>query len=221
MFRKNLLATTALLLAASMSGVAAQPAMTASSRMRGNVANRDTNHEFLCTYGQFTVSASRDSISSSNYSAWSNVAIPVYGHGQTVNRITVKEGHSSHSPSSEFTVGIYSNSRSGFPGKLIVRGFGTASRGCLDVFVPITPTTLTNHKKYWIEETAFAHGSSYYDRVFWATKPEKKKAYAQYHIKSYNGNSSYSYTSPWGQLSEGAYVSMRSVPRKRRLIPAR
>jgi hypothetical protein len=99
MFKIGLLATTAFVVVGSLSFAAAYARLPVRP-LSGKVATHDRNHEFLCTYGQLSISAFQRSISSSNYSTWTHVAVPVVGHGKTIHQITVKEAQSRYTSGS-------------------------------------------------------------------------------------------------------------------------
>lgn len=239
MFRTGLLISTAmtavtLLLSGTPTGAYAQTDM--------HTASQDSNARFLCTYGQLKVlTNSSDGGFSYSSSSWSHVAVPVTGHGQTVRSIRVieKVGYPSDSTSTHsFTVGIYSNSPRGLPGKPIAVGTGRSGLTCGPVTIPIAATSLKRNTKYWIEERALRHrlrcpeplqadGEHRRRRhgpglcsnshsgpaiVDWFADPKtKRKAYVQNHRFSwYNStNSSVSYTSPWKRQTTGPYLRLK------------
>jgi hypothetical protein len=232
MFKNGLLISTALRTVASLL-FAVQPAASAQKRMQDIVAGRDANAEFLCTYGQFLVSAYSDNLN--GYSAWSStwnhVAVPVREHGQTVSRIKVIEAQASNTSNSAFSAGVYSNTPSGFPGKLIAGGTGKAGPTCGPVTIKIAPTKLKRHTTYWIEETTSTPGCpssmragsvakprgfrppecSSYVGLYWEANPRtKRKAYVQHHYEQGDsGTVSSSYTTPWKQQSTGPYFRLK------------
>jgi hypothetical protein len=204
MFKLGLLTSTAmtavaLLLSGALHEAQAQTAM--------HVADRDANARFLCTYGEFLVSAFANIDSSqSAVSAWEHVAVPVTGHGQMVHRIRVIEAQDRFTSTSAFSAGIYSNTPSGFPGKLIAGGTGNAPPSCGPVTIPIPPTRLKRRTTYWIEGTiqnplrcrtsmrigsadnrrqfrpSACSGTSSSAGVYWEANPNtKRKAYVQTH----------------------------------------
>jgi hypothetical protein len=203
MFRRGLLVTTALILAASISGAAARSAASAGSRMRDSVASRNVNDEFMCTYGQFTVYYLHDQASGASYTAWEHVAVPITGRGKTVSRIIVEQLRGTSRPN--FSAGIYSNTPSGLPGNVIALGTAKANSKCAEVAISIAPTRLEDKKIYWIEEEAPQGGKAKIE-TYWAINPKaKQRAYVQEH----HGSSSSSYTSPWSEESAGPYVRVR------------
>jgi hypothetical protein len=207
MFKMSLLATTALLVVASVSCVTARPTITAGSQLRDSVANRDTNDEFLCTFGDYSVSYYFHS-SSSDDSTWTHEAVPITGKGKVVKNIIVREAREKSTASPEFSAGIYSNTASGLPGRLIVGGTGQAPRTCQQVTIPIAPTKLKARTTYWIEETvpkpSLNQHLSGLNEAFWATNPKSmRKAYVQSHYSTSSGNKSS--TTPWMMQSGGVY----------------
>jgi len=209
MFRIGLLATTALI-AASLSAVAAPASASEESRMRDSVISRDANGEFLCTYGGFKVEAESGGSSYSFGSSYMRVAVPIIGHGQTISRIGVVDSPIKYASSHDFTVGIYSNTPSGFPGNEIAGGNTEAFRPCHRIILPIPPTVLKRKTTYWIEEIAYRVGGNCphgcRNAVDWKTDPNAKhKAYVQYHYYATSSHSS-SYTSPWTLQTAGPYV---------------
>ncbi|HEX4077979.1 MAG TPA: hypothetical protein VHX61_03775 [Rhizomicrobium sp.] len=211
MIKKGLLTTTALILVASVSGVAARPEATAGSRMRNIVASRDANEEFLCNYGHFNVSYVFTSSSGTTLSTWTHVAAPITGHGQTVHGIIVEEqlGRFSSYSSPEFSVGIYSNSPSGFPGKLIAGGSGKLPYKCARTEVSIPRTKLKRKTTYWIEETV-PQPFSATNSAYWAIDPKTKhRAYVQSHY--YHSSHSSSSTTAWRLQTAGPYFRLKEV----------
>jgi hypothetical protein len=211
MTRNSLLITTALIIVASVSGVAAQPGASAGSLVRNGVVNRDTNDEFLCTYGQFNVSDySSVASASSSTILWTHVAVPVIGRGQTVDRILVKEALGTATNGSEFSVGIYKSTSKGFPGTLLAGGTGVATDRCEQVGVPIAPTKLKKGRGYWIEEMAGPGG--YPNIVYWAKNPRSKaKAYVQTYKYRHQSSTISSSTSHWTQQSSGPYFKLQGT----------
>jgi hypothetical protein len=217
MFKFGLLTSTAmtavaLLLSGAPNAAEAQTGM--------HVAARDANARFLCTYGNFLVSSYYfDDSNSSYYYTWRHVAIRVTGHGQTVSRIRVIEAQSAGTSHSAFTVGIYSNTASGLPGKAIAVGKGKIGPSCGPVKVSIPRTTLQSNQKYWIEErTSIAKNCSQYSTfcsslagLYWEANPNtKRKAYVQTNRRYISaGGSSYSSTSPWTKQTKGPYFKLR------------
>jgi hypothetical protein len=209
MFRMGLLTSTAMTAVALLLSGAPDEAY-AQTRM--DVAGRDANARFLCTYGQFRVSAFTSEGSGYFVSAWVRVAVPVTGHGQTVRRIRVIEAQGSALSNSAFSAGIYSNTPSGFPGLLIAGGKGQIGPTCGPVMISIPPTTLMPNTKYWIEETAHARDSSSSTVVNWEANPNTKhKAYVQDHrfFVSSGCSCSSSYTSPWTKQAKGPYFKLK------------
>jgi hypothetical protein len=210
MFRKNLLATTALIVTASAAAAGAQPVAGADTRMRDSVASRNVNDEFLCTYGSYPVSLSREADSGGSfYISWTHVAAPIKGHGKTVNQIIVQEaltdGHSR--TAREFSAGIYTDDH-GQPGKLITSGTGALSTHCANVTVKINPTKLARNKTYWVEESTSRKNAT----VFWAINPRAKyTAYVQQHYSSsyWHQQGFHSSTTPWNAQPSGTYLKVR------------
>jgi hypothetical protein len=205
MFKSGLLATTAFVVVGSLSFAATQ----ISARAANTGATQDRNREFLCTYGQFDVSSYSSWPSSSILRGWTHVAVPIVGRGKTVDRIIVREGSGGHKDGGEFSAGIYSNSPSGLPGRLIAGGTGRPSKHCGHAQVSIAPTRLKWNKAYWVEERVPLQGSKVDD--YWAINPRAaNKAYEQsyYYYYSDSGHS-YSSTSPWTQQSAGPWVNLR------------
>jgi len=216
MFRNGLLLSTAmtavtLLLSGASTRAYAQTDM--------HVASRDPNARFLCTYGQFLVSAFTQNLNySSGYaSAWQNVAVPITGHGQTVGRIRVIEAQGPRTHYNGFTVGIYSNAASGLPGNPIAVGTGSIGPSCGPVKVPIPRTTLKSNTKYWIEERTSTprcgrdHSNCTSSaRLYWEADPNiKRKAYVQYQWRfSSSGHLNSSSTSPWMKQQTGPYIKL-------------
>jgi hypothetical protein len=230
-FRTGLLVSTAmtavtLLLSGAPTGAHAQTDM--------HVASRDPNTRFLCTYGEFLVSAFWGSFSSGAVSSSQRVAVPIRGQGQKVHEIRVVEaqGHNFTSTSS-FSAGIYSNSPSGLPGKEIAGGTGRATARCGPVTISVAPTKLKRHTTYWIEETMLPRrrcrtfmparretrrqsppsacsSSSRQGSVYWVADPDAKHtAYAQDHRRHSNSQGSSSYTSPWTKLTKGPRFKLK------------
>lgn len=206
MFKIGLMTSTALTaITLVLSGA---PAAAAETRTGMQVADWDANARFLCDYGGVLVSAWSNPVSLT----WTHVAVPFTGHGQTVKSIEVKEKRGTSTVSSTFSAGIYSNSPSGFPGKLIAGGTGTISgRGtCARVKISIPRTTLKPKTKYWIEEQMSFKGSSsnFASNFSWeAGRYTKRKAYVQSHY--FNGHSQSSGTTPWTKQSQGAFFRLR------------
>lgn len=207
MFRNGLLLSTAMtavafLLSGAPTGAHAQTGMHA--------APPDANTRFLCTYGQFAVTHSQHTNSSSGqewYYAWTHVAVRVTGRGQIVSEIIVKE--EAETSRTTFSAGIYSDAN-GEPGNLIAGGSGTPPSECGNVTIPITPTTLANNTIYWVEESADRSRRNM--RVYWAVNPKtKKKAYVQHHFSSSNFTSQgfHSSTTPWEKQSSGPWFRLR------------
>jgi opacity protein-like surface antigen len=213
MFKMGLLMSSAMTTVALLQS----PALHAASVQTDmHFASRDANTTFLCTYGGFRVSSSFFSESGFGFhDQWNRVAVPVRGRGQTVSRIRVIESLASRQPNSSFTVGIYSNTASGFPGNAIAVGSGKARPACGPVKVSITPTTLKRHTTYWIEERASQVFSQSSLTVSWMANPEtRRRAYVQRHRYTYCSSrasncSNSSYTSPWTKQTKGPYFSLR------------
>jgi hypothetical protein len=232
MLRMGLLTSTAMTaVALLLSGV---PGAYARTDM--HVASRDPNMRFLCTYGQFVVSAFSAFHSGGHKiaSAWEHVAVPVTGRGQTVSRIRVIESPSEFMFNPSFTTGIYSNTASGFPGQLIAGGTGRVGASCGPVTIKITPTTLKRHTTYWIEETtavqprcptsmwpgsddsrrryrpSLCSGYSSWNSLYWVADPSAtRNAYVQTHWWHKFGKNSSSSTSPWTEQSTGPYFKLK------------
>jgi len=217
MFKMGLLTSSAmtavtLLLSGAPTGSYAQTDM--------HVAARDANGRFLCTYGNFLVSSFYfDDSNSSYHYAWQHVAAPVTGHGQTVSLIRVIEAQSAGTSHSAFTVGIYSNTASGLPGKAIAVGKGKIGTICGPVKVSIPRTTLKSNQKYWIEErTSIPKNCSQHSTfcsshagLYWEADPNsKRKAYVQtyHHYVGPTGSSSSS-TSPWTKQTKGPFFKLK------------
>jgi len=185
--------------------------------MNMHVADRDANGRFLCTYGNFPVSAYYFDFSGSSFaSTFRHVAVPVIGHGQTVRRIRVIEAQASGTLFSAFTVGIYSNTASGLPGNPIAVGKGKTGPTCGPVKISIPRTTLKTNQKYWIEErtsTPACYNSicSSFADLYWEADPNtKRRAYVQtHHFSSSAGGRFSSYTSPWTKQTKGPYFKLR------------
>lgn len=213
MFRTGLLISTAMTAVTLLLSGAPAPAQRDM-----HVASRDPNTRFLCTFGQFGVSAaSRYQPSRSHYgSAWEHVAVPVTGQGQTVRRIKVIEGQDISSFTQTFAAGIYSDTPSGLPGRPIAVGTGKAHSGCGPITIAIPQTKLKRRTTYWIEETistmysclrGFNCSSS--ANVSWQADPNaKRKAYVQYRRLNWSAIFS-SYTSPWTKQSTGPYFKLK------------
>ena len=213
MLRKNLLLTTAFVVATASLFLAA-PAALAQPATVG--VGRDSNKEFLRTYGgdagcagqYFTISSYSANYGSSSFvSDWTNVAVPITGYGKTVQEIVVKEEYSSGHTSS-FSAGIYSNTSSGFPGRLIAGGTGIAVAGCGKVTISIRPTRLSRGTIYWVEETAPRNPSSVH--MYWkAALHPRHTAYSQSHWARDKHSNFSSYTSPWTLLQGAPYLRLR------------
>ena len=208
MLKCGLLATTAFVVVGSLSLLASHSWALARSATAG--PGRNTNDEFLCAYGYFPVSDRYSASSGTHSSSWTHVAVPVVGRGQTVDRITVREGGGSFPSHSGFSVGIYESNNAGFPGKMIARTGGTTHRKCKRISMQITPTTLEKGKTYWVEETVPFPGFSSSTEVLWAINPKTKlKAYVQTHHHSGCCEGHEYQTSPWMEQSTGPYVQLR------------
>jgi len=217
MFKMGLLTSSAmtavtLLLSGAPTGAYAQTGM--------QVTGEDSNACFLRTYLNFLVSSYYADDSGSSYSyAWHHVAVGITGHGQTVSRIRVMEAQSTSASRSNFTVGIYSNTASGFPGNAIAVGKGKIGRSCGSVKVSIPRTKLKRNQKYWIEEqtsipkncsqqSSFCHSLA---GVYWQTDPKsRRKVYVQtyYHYIGPTGSNSSS-TSPWTKQTQGPFFRLK------------
>jgi len=221
-FKTGLLAATALVVVPLLSApAAAQSGEFAQSAAPNAPVELDANSEFLCNYGHFTVSAYRyyGGSSEDRISDWSEVAVPITGHGQTIHSITVEMEPGAYPGKPRFHAGIYSNTSSGFPGNRIAGDTGKAPAQCGPVTIFIQPTTLQPNTAYWVEERIrlpfpqfSAHPES--DDVGWAIDPRtKRKAYVRSHkyFSCYpssvcRGSSS---TTPWRQQPTGPYVRLR------------
>lgn len=210
MFKMGLRTSTAMTaVALLLSGADAAQARTAM-----HVVNRDANARFLCTYGHFTVRFASNQQSGFFSSGWSDVAVPVVGHGQTVSSIKVMEAQSRFTNTSRFSAGIYSNSRFGRPGKLIAGGTGRAvgpSSSCGPVTVSITPTTLKPNTKYWIEETPepSRNGGSIIELYWYANPKAKHEAFVRTHSRTCSSGSCSHHTSKWKKQSMGPWFKLR------------
>src|ERR1700733_14432249 len=185
MLRKNLLLTTAFVVAAAASTPVASS--TALARPAVTAPGRNSNHDFLrtyaCNHGYFSTYGWTDECCSSVvYSHWQHVAAPTFGTGKTVDRIVVEASLKPGVSNSTFSAGIYANSPSGYPGKLIAKGNARAPSECGKVTISIPPTMLSRGKKYWIEETTSKSNASLSSHgVYWWRAPSKHKAYVQTH----------------------------------------
>jgi hypothetical protein len=212
MFKRGLLTSTAIIFVASISAAAAQPEATAASKVRSLATGRDANGQFLCNYGALSASNQWGGSSASLYSHWQHLAVPVTGHGQTVAGITVMEAQSAFTYSANFSAGIYSNTASGLPGRLLAGGKGKAGKQCAPVRISIPPLTLKRKTKYWVEETVPLPHWGDRNEVYWEARPHaKQEAYEQSHY--YNTNSStgshHSGTSPWAKQTIKPYFKLR------------
>jgi hypothetical protein len=200
MFKINLQATTAFVVAASLSFLAAQSG--AQARPITSHAPRDRNDEFLCTYGQFRVYASQFPNSGGESSYFEYVAVPIAGRGQIVDDITVKEARQD---SPQFLVGIYSDTASHIPGNLISGGHGRAPARCANVEVSIAPTKLERGKTYWVEE-----GVRFFPKrkqaVYWAIAPHTTLRAYEILVSCSN---SINCTGNWQEQSAGPYVRLK------------
>lgn len=207
MFKCSLLATTAFVVAGSLSLLATSS--WAFARSPTAEPGRDRNDEFLSNYaGRFNVFATWGGSSYSEHIEWQHVAVPVTGHGQTVSRIVVKEEEGSPRKRG-FTVGIYSNGPSG-PGTLLAGGKGRAHKNGGEVTVSIAPTKLNRKTTYWVEETVPLGPWGRTVNQYWEGDPHtKSKAYVQiyrFNASSYPSSSS---TTPWMQQSTGPWVRLK------------
>ena len=177
MLRKNLLLTTAFVVAAAASTPVASS--TALARPAVTAPGRNSNHDFLrtyaCNHGYFSTYGWTDECCSSVvYSHWQHVAAPTFGTGKTVDRIVVEASLKPGVSNSTFSAGIYANSPSGYPGKLIAKGNARAPSECGKVTISIPPTMLSRGKKYWIEETTSKSNASLSSHgVYWWRAPSK------------------------------------------------
>jgi hypothetical protein len=173
-----------------------------------NSHQHDVNGEFLCNYG-FSITRFNFFSSGASSSSWTHVAVPIIGTGKTVRKILVKESKGLQIGSSQFTVGIYSNTASGVPGTLIAKGTQRAPDKCSWIGVSIAPTMLNQGTKYWVEET-IKNFWQYSNAVLWATDPNaKESAYKQHHHFVSNFERHSSSTTGWESLSAGAYLRLK------------
>lgn len=202
MFRTGLLVSTAMTAVTLL-----LPGAPVQAQTNMYIASHDPNTRFLCTYGQFRVSAQNAYLHSSDFfSHWRHVAVSVVGQGQTVSQIKVIEATSSYTYNPHFWVGIYNNTASGYPGSLITSGKGRATSICRRVQIRINPTTLERKTKYWVVEWVAPRRYSMTDALFWIADPKaKSKAYVQYYSKTVSGSS----TSPWMEQSAGPYLTLK------------
>jgi hypothetical protein len=200
MFRNGLLATSAMVVVGTLSFLAAQSAAGARPITPGT--ERDRNNEFLCTYGAFPVSTY---LNSDEFAAagWRHVAVPITGHGRSVNTITVR---GERNGPDKFFIGLYTN-QSSSPGTLLSSGTGRANNYCDKVTISVAPVQLDRGRTYWVEEWVPWPKRWGLSRVVgWVKDPTaERKAYEQY----FYSNSSSHYLSPWTELSAGAYVKVR------------
>jgi|GEM_PF-3641262 len=209
MFKTGLLTSTVITAIALVLSGAPQEAYAQTDM---HFAIQDANTRFLCTYGNFLVSASSGGSSSYVESHWQHVAVPFKGQGQTVRGIRVIEARGASTYSSAVTIGIYSSGPKGLPGNVIASGIGTTGKTCESVEVSIPPTKLESGTKYWIEETV--RGSwEMPTNLDWQANPQTKhRAYVQYHtqyVSSEGGHHSSNYTSPWEKQSMGPYFKLK------------
>ncbi|HEX4159286.1 MAG TPA: hypothetical protein VHY79_12505 [Rhizomicrobium sp.] len=212
MFRSGLLVTTAIVAAGSLSFFAAQAAAFAQSAGADIAAGRDANQEFLCNYGQLSVSRYFGGSSAILSSSSQHVAFPVTGRGKNIKRIIVMEQLGPNTSSATFSAGIYSNTASGVPGQVLSGGWGRAPRRCRPATVSIAPVRLKRKQTYWVEERAPFPDWDNENVVYWAACPKtKRKAYVQTHTYYFNQatGSSASYSTPWMPQSTGVYVRLK------------
>ena len=227
MLKIGLLATTALIVAGSISFVAAKSAKISNDR-GGDIAiaavagedgpahasdrpavfsnpGRDRNRDFLCTYG-YDVSHYRHKYSGYYAIHWQHYAVPIKGKGASVSEIAVTDSPSVGS--SKFKVGIYSNA-DGKPGTLIAGGAGKAHGSCLLTTVLIPKTFLAAGEKYWVEEDMGNHPGL--NVVSWGYNPNAKhNAYYQYYSYVSSSGAVSSHLSDWLPVSGPApFVKVR------------
>ena len=210
MLRKNLLLTTAFVVAGSLSFLVAQ-AQAENSRPSAALMH-NANKRFLCTYGHFDViDFSEHDASNFSSSGWTHVAVPIVGSGKPVRTLSVVEDGYGHSTlSASVSVGIYANTASGLPGKFIVGGKSRVPGSCATVSIPITPTKLKKGKTYWIEERTPKPHSGWYNDLFWAISPKAERpAYIQTYRDTISSSVHQSSTSPWVQQTSGPYIKLR------------
>lgn len=156
---------------------------------------RDRNAEFLCTYNGYSVFNFISSSSNFQSSVSQKIAIPIWGHGRAVKKIVVEEYAS---PTTSFSLGIYSNTPSGMPGRMLAGGSTQASSTCGRRSVAIPKTFLSSGEKYWIEETVSRARFFTNNGVIWAFNPNSNhKAYSQTHNFFSSSSTHFSSTSPW------------------------
>ena len=219
MLRNSLLLTTAFVVVGTLSFLVAQSTAIAGPMNVGVV--RDRNSEFLhaytgghgwCGKRSFSVSAYSVALTSDSIiGGWQYVAVPVTGSGKSVNRIYVREGYDHEYPSADrFSVGIYSNAPSGFPGKLIAGGKASASPSCGIVAVSVPSTKLAHKTVYWVEETApISNHYSSLNYAYWkAASHSRRKAYVRTKRWHWSQGSSSSQTSPWKELSAAPFFRL-------------
>jgi|SRR5579862_3593425 len=196
MFRMGLLTSTAMTAVTLLLSGAPTQAQTDM-----HVTSRDPNSRFLCTYGGFRVYDWWASWSGESRWEWGRAAVPITGHGETVSRIRVIEAPGS-SGRADFSIGIYSNSPSGFPGNPIAVGTGKVGETCGPVKVSITPTKLKRNTRYWIEEQVHAKYSGVGVEVAWIAHPTtKRRGYSRFASSSSAGH--------WQSSSYGPYLKLR------------
>lgn len=213
MFRTGLLSSTAMT-AVALLLFSAPTATYAETAM--HAASRDPNTRFLCTYGQFSVSAEWSSESGYGFhSSWRHAAVPIVGHGQTVRQLRLIEA-AGNSSSYRIRAGIYKNGSSGYPGERIVSGSAIYSNSsCGPVNVLISPTKLKRNTRYWIEESVSGLYNGSTTLMFWeANADTKRNAYVQTHRYTACSSqaitcSNSSYTSPWTKQTMGPYLKLK------------
>ena len=213
MFRNGLLISTAMTAVALLLSGAPAAAYAQTDR---NLAGRDPNTRFLCTYGQFAVSAEWSSESGYGFhSSWRHLAVPIVGHGQKVHRLRLIEAAGNFS-SYRIRAGIYKNGPSGYPGERIVSGSAIYSNSsCGPVNVLISPTKLKRNTTYWIEESVSGLYNGSTTLMFWEANPDtKRSAYVQTHRYTACSSqaitcSNSSYTSPWTKQTIGPYLTLK------------
>lgn len=116
----------------------------------------DANREFLCNYG-FTIYTNGFASSFGGGETWVRAAVPVWGKGETISAVVVRDAATASgfggSTTAGFTVGIYST-HNRKPDQELSWGNANQPKKCQRVKVPITPISLEKGKEYWIVETA-------------------------------------------------------------------
>jgi hypothetical protein len=210
MLRKNLLLTTAFVVAAAMSSLPA-PAL---AQPTSNALSRSSNDEFLQTYchGHYISFYGYSSAGDSTlFFGWKLVAVSVTGHGETIDQIVVKDGrlYSSSSTTNSFVVGIFGNTSSGFPGSPLATGTGRARKhGCGKETIAIPEIKLRRGAKYWIEEGArFDFDRPGLDLWKLAPNPRLKTLVQSHKKREYHSSSSS--TTPWTAVTGTPYFRLK------------